>query len=142
MNIPVAAVGEMLPYAFLRLALAEGQFPILPWLSLYLLGIVAGRWLTSNKMDEIKNTAQAFFILAVLLTLIWFVIQPQTGSLLWRTVHTPMIFFPSSMALSCLLLGVVLLLIRWGFLYEQKNPFNEGHLLFTNLLFFNYTSCS
>ena len=37
-----------LPGGPLRLALAEGQFPVLPWLALFLVGMVIGRWLVAE----------------------------------------------------------------------------------------------
>lgn len=34
-----------LPGGILRLALAEGQFPLLPWLAMFAAGLLAGRWI-------------------------------------------------------------------------------------------------
>ncbi|MEZ4269086.1 MAG: DUF418 domain-containing transporter [Myxococcota bacterium] len=45
--------GEAMPWAVWRLALAEGQFPIFPWLSFYLLGMVAGRALLDGRQSAI-----------------------------------------------------------------------------------------
>lgn len=45
--------GPLLPGAFWRLAFAEGQFPIFPWLSFYLAGLVAGRAVAAGEQAPI-----------------------------------------------------------------------------------------
>ena len=39
------------PGGVLRFALAEGFFPVLPWLAFFMAGLLAGRWLLAGRAD-------------------------------------------------------------------------------------------
>jgi len=51
-----------LPGGALRLALAEGQFPVLPWLGVFLTGMVVGRWLLAEQHARVAALARALLL--------------------------------------------------------------------------------
>lgn len=127
----VAPVLEFIPYGFWRIIIAEGQFPIFPWLGFFIIGLVCGLWVHQQAFKKITVLALFLLAIGIVIGAASFSLKPEEYSLLWRLTHIPMVFFPSSMALSCLLLGVVLLIVRWAFLYEIRKPFKENSFVIT-----------
>ncbi|MEM9453174.1 MAG: DUF418 domain-containing transporter [Myxococcota bacterium] len=118
-----------LPGGPLRLALAEGQFPILPWLCFYLAGFCAGRWIKAGRLG-----------LVALLGLSFIAVGGGGRLLLLAGVNHPWIargwelhlgFFPASVAIAGLLLGGALLLIAFVSWVETKRPIAENFWLVT-----------
>jgi uncharacterized membrane protein len=56
-----------LPGGALRLAVAEGQFPVLPWLGVFLVGMAVGRWLLAERSDRVAALARACLLAGALL---------------------------------------------------------------------------
>ena len=114
---------------FMRLALAEGQFPILPWLCFYLAGFCAGRFITARQFGRIALMGLGFAVLG------------GGGHLVARAgVHNQWIqrgfelqlgFYPASVAIAGLLLGGALLLIAFVSWLETRRPIADNHPLVT-----------
>jgi len=100
------------PGGVLRLMLAEGHFPILPWLSVFFLGLAAGKWLVAGRRRPIAALAAVLWGSGILLALIGVLIPGATGRPLAHRFFTlvPDIYpcFPS---LLLLLSGAVLVLV-------------------------------
>jgi uncharacterized membrane protein len=94
-----------------RLAIAEGQFPLFPWLSILLTGIVAGRWVRDSAQKKIVASAASCLILGAALSALGCIPWMDQHPLLHRSTCLTAEFYPLSPPLLLLLLGVALLLL-------------------------------
>jgi uncharacterized membrane protein len=106
-----------MPGGPLRLALVEGQFPIFPWLAMYLSGMVVGRWIAAGTPQRIRSLALVTFALGAGLALTYsaahtYDILPwvRTGALT-RLFRIRLGFYPASPPTILLLHTGVLVLI-------------------------------
>lgn len=115
-----------LPGGALRLALAESQFPILPWLTFYLAGFVAGRSIDAGKPAAVARLGLAFAAIAGAGA-----VAKAAGlfshPLLVRAFKLQLGFFPASVAIVGLLLGGALLLVSAGAWMDQRRPLHADH---------------
>lgn len=126
-----------LPGGVLRLALVEGQFPILPWLTFYLAGFVAGRWIVADRPASIGGMGLAFLALGGLGNLLYKLVGQSPAlsldvqRLFFRAFGLQLGFFPASIAIVSLLLGGVLLLVGAMTWWERRRPLSDRHPLVT-----------
>jgi hypothetical protein len=114
---------------FLRLAVAEGHFPIFPWLFYYLTGMIAGRRITDGKFNQIAVMASVYVFTGFLLSLAYLLNFSFAVSYpLMRAFRIHLGFYPSSPAFALLMTGGVLFSImlmkfadnHWNF--RENNP--------------------
>jgi uncharacterized membrane protein len=121
-----------LPGGVLRLALAEGQFPILPWLAFYLGGFVTGRWIAAEQRKRIGWLAAAVFALGGVLAAMYVLgAFPSHDPLLVRAFRVRLGFYPASPAVVLLLLGAVLVAIAVGLRLDRRLPLSPRGVLVT-----------
>lgn len=113
-----------------RLALAESQFPILPWLTFYLAGFASGRWISDREPGHVAKLGGAF-ALAGALGLLVVQLGLVNGSVAIRALRLAVPFFPASPTTVCLLLGGVLLLIAAVFWIENRRSISANNPLVT-----------
>lgn len=118
-----------LPGGPLRLALAEGQFPILPWLCFYLAGFVAGRFIHAARLARVAVLGLAFATLAALGRLLLAV--GVDHPFITRGFELHLGFYPASVAIVGFLLGGALLLIAFVAWVETRRPIAEHNPLVT-----------
>lgn len=126
-----------LPGGPLRLALAEGQFPILPWLCFYLAGFCAGRLVRAERIGSIALLGLAFvavggggrLLLMSGVSPSW--IGPWIGPWIRRAFELHLGFYPASVAIVGLLLGGALLLVALVSWVETRRPIAESNPLVT-----------
>nr|WP_255216273.1 DUF418 domain-containing transporter [Pseudenhygromyxa sp. WMMC2535] len=125
------APGSPQQWAGLRIALLEGQFPVFPWFSFYLAGLVAGRFVAAPEglRTFAKLAAGALALGGVGLALR--VLPSDPASALGRTTSLRVPFFPASPTLVALLLGVVLLGCLAVMAWDHRRPLSERNLLVT-----------
>lgn len=117
-----------LPGGPLRLALAEGQFPILPWLTFYLAGTCAGRWISDGRLGRIAGLGLAFGALGGLgRLLVWQ--ERLTHPWLARGFELHLGFYPASVAIVGMLLGGALLLIAFVAWVERRRSLSANNPL-------------
>lgn len=118
-----------LPGGPLRLALAEGQFPILPWLCFYLAGFVAGRWVHAGRLLRVAVLGLSFAAVAGVgrLLLMSGVRHPWVE----RGFELHLGFYPASAAIVGFLLGGALLLIAGVAWLETRREIGEANPLVT-----------
>lgn len=115
-----------LPGGALRLALAEGQFPILPWLALFLVGLVIGRWLLADKNDRVGVLCRACLFAGILLVVLDTAAKqvPALAFLQhapwWRVVRVTTSFFPAGPGIVLLLQAGVLLMLTIALHVERS----------------------
>lgn len=118
-----------LPGGPLRLALAEGQFPVLPWLALFLTGMVVGRWLLAAQYARVVALGCVCLLLGLGL-----VALDQAANHLpalaflhdppWRrSVQVRTRFYPASPGIVLLLQSGVLLLLAGALRVERVREF-------------------
>lgn len=114
-----------LPGGVFRLALAEGHFPVFPWLSLFLAGILTGRWLINKKLQNILCMALACLCTGMLLSafnLLGFEFATE-GPLLRACKILPR-FYPAFPPIILILVALVLFSVLIITLIESKRGFS------------------
>ncbi|MCH9680663.1 MAG: DUF1624 domain-containing protein [Deltaproteobacteria bacterium] len=114
----------------LRLALAEGQFPILPWLCFYLAGFCAGRWIKAGAYGRVALLGLAFLAVGGLGRLLVYEVGID-NPWLQRAFELHLGFYPASVAIVGLLLGGALLLIALVSWSETRRRIGDNHPLVT-----------
>lgn len=113
--------GPLLPGAFWRLALAEGQFPIFPWLSFYLAGLVAGRAVAAGEQGPIVRLGLAG-LGAGGAGLAAFALGVPGVAELPRYFKFNVPFFPATPAFILAIGGLVLLTLAAFIAFERSHP--------------------
>ncbi|MFT5680947.1 MAG: putative membrane protein [Myxococcota bacterium] len=109
----------------LRLAFAEGQFPIFPWLALFLGGTAAGRWLKGGDLKSIRRLGGFGVVVGGGLAAAWGLGLTGDG-LLMRAGRFNGTFYPCSPAYILLVGGLVQLGIAGLVGYEQRKGMTAG----------------
>ena len=115
-----------LPGGALRLALAEGQFPVLPWLALFLVGLVIGRWLLAEQHRRVGALCRVCLLAGVVLVALdtaakevpaFAVLRHEPW---WRVVRVTTSFFPAGPGIVLLLQAGVLLMLTVALHIERS----------------------
>lgn len=124
-----------MPGGPLRLALAEGHFPIFPWLSMFLLGVVVGRWIKEKAIRKIMLLALATGSLTTLLVVVAMFVKHVPAlaifkSMPWkRLILWNLSFYPAHLIVFLLLQTVVLILVAGTLKLNERWPFTENNFL-------------
>lgn len=119
-----------MPGGPLRLAFAEGQFPVLPWLAFFMAGMVAGRFIHAGQIERIRRLGGLCLMVGGLMAVV-FGLRVPLPDVLGRAVRLHLGFYPASPTFVLLLAGAVLLLMAWGLRREQRKPIADDHWLVT-----------
>jgi uncharacterized membrane protein len=119
------SLGSPRQWTALRIAVAEGQFPVFPWCSFYLVGLVGGRWVGQGRLDRIVTLGGGAAMVAGLGLLLRLIAHGPTTGVLRRASALNVPFFPASPTLAALLLAAVLLGIWLVLAWEQRWPLRE-----------------
>jgi uncharacterized membrane protein len=118
-------------WAPLRIALAEGQFPIFPWMSLYVIGVACGRWIVAERLRHLTTLGVSLLALGGLAVMVWQLGVFERPSMGWHLVRIRVPFFPAGPSLVCLIGGGVLLGIRGMLAWDRWRPLRATHPLVT-----------
>lgn len=124
-----------LPGGPLRLAFAEGQFPILPWLGLFLGGVVLGRWLQAGRVDRIARMALVLLGFGLGLASLGAASKRVPaldflGHGAWqRLLQLKLSFYPAGPSIVLLLQAGTLLLLLGGLALERRGRLHPRGLL-------------
>jgi len=121
-----------LPGGPLRLALAEGQFPILPWLAFFLAGVVGGRKLARNDPAAVAQMGAGFMAFGALGHLLYRLSAvPLPADIAASAFALRLSFYPCTLAMASLLLGGALLLVALAAWIDARVSVAETHPLVT-----------
>jgi uncharacterized membrane protein len=113
-----------------RYALVEGFFPIFPWITFFIAGILTGRWMKNNRLDKARRLAVWFFLIVTILA-VTYSIGPDfsRSEPLVRYFRLQLSFYSALTPLSLFLMAVSILLIIGFFRLDQKHGFGQSHIL-------------
>jgi uncharacterized membrane protein len=117
------------PGGALRLAFVESQFPILPWLAPFLVGMFAGRAIAAGRFATIAKLGAVVIVIGGSGWLVqqWF--SPPRETFAGRAFALHLGFFPASIAIVALLLGAVLLVISLVSWRDAMKPISDRNPL-------------
>ena len=115
----------------LRIAVAEGQFPIFPWFSFYLAGLACGRFIAHDRLRDVAMLAGSVLTVGLLGVAARTLLPAVPSSALGRTTALTVPFFPASPTLAALLLGVVLLGIAAVMAWDARRPLSDDNVIVT-----------
>jgi uncharacterized membrane protein len=119
-----------LPGGVFRLALAESQFPLFPWLSLFVVGIISGRYILEDKLMKILTMASLFLFSGIILALpSVFGLQIAKKGILKMLFRVYLGFYPANPPIVLFLISIVLFTIIIFIHINRKWPINEKHFL-------------
>jgi uncharacterized membrane protein len=118
------------PGGVLRFALAEGFFPLLPWLAFFMAGLLAGRWLLAERKDKIARLALAMLGLLALLATVDYLKLDFARQAPWlRFFRVNTTFYPALTPITLFLMAVSLFFLLAFVAMEQKlDRFANGAL--------------
>ncbi len=118
------------PGGVLRFALAEGFFPLLPWLAFFMAGLLAGRWLLAERKDKIVRLALAMLGLLALLAAVDYLKLDFARQAPWlRFFRVNTTFYPALTPITLFLMAVSLFfLLAFAALEQKLDRFANGAL--------------
>jgi uncharacterized membrane protein len=118
------------PGGVLRFAVAEGFFPIFPWLAFFMAGIAAGRWKLVGQTQYIWRLAAVMIaLLAVLTGLFAAGVDVARDSKWIRFFLFKSTFYPALTPITLLLISVALLFVYVFGRIERRFSFGSSHAL-------------
>lgn len=117
--------GDVLPWAALRVAVAEGQFPIFPWLTFFVVGVVGGRWIDEGRIGRVAVLGGAALALGGSFAAGYHLLEVPFMLANWRAFRVPIPFFPASPTFVLLLVGIVCLAVAIAIRIERARPLSE-----------------
>lgn len=113
----------------LRLVLAEGHFPVFPWLAFFISGMVACRWHRSGESKKIV-TFSAVLISAGLMITVPGVVLPEILSTPTGRIFTLIPnFYPAAPPITLLLMGTALLSLYFVLCVLKKVTLTDTNML-------------
>ncbi|MEL6341769.1 MAG: DUF418 domain-containing transporter [Myxococcota bacterium] len=120
-----------MPGGAMRLALVEGQFPVFPWMALFLKGVVIGRLIVQERWTAITRLTAGALALGVLFAVTFGLMMAGVlprNLLLLRLVRFDGIFYPCSPAYILLVGGLVTFITSRVMAYERRNGLSEANI--------------
>lgn len=112
-----------LPGGIVRHALAEGYFPLLPWIAFFIAGILAGRLISGNKIKYISAMGTAMIVASLVLQLLHSRGYAfATYGRFYRAFIALPYFFPALPPLMLVLAGLALLLVALAARFPSMMP--------------------
>jgi len=120
-----------MPGGVLRLALVEGHFPVLPWISFFTAGMVAARWRGQVGKRRIIVLSGLMMSAALVLSGIGMICPgSDEGGLMVRFLRLKSSFYPAYTPLTLILVSIALALIPAAEWIESKTgPFVKNPLV-------------
>lgn len=119
-----------LPGGVLRLMLFEGHFPVFPWLSFFIGGMVTGRLIKSNRLEGLRYLSiSCYLISAVILMCYYMEFNFATTGFLFRFFRVYLGFYPATPIFFFLLFPTVIVSLMVIKKIDTRWPFRTDHPL-------------
>jgi uncharacterized membrane protein len=116
------------PGGILRFALAEGFFPIFPWLAFFSTGIVAGRWLLENSLQKVWQLGALLIGVMAVLKGLYFLNVDFTHESPWiRFFLLRTTFYPALTPITLFLIALALLFVYFFVSLEKRISFGPSN---------------
>jgi uncharacterized membrane protein len=114
----------------IRYALAEGYFPVFPWIAFFTAGLLTGRWLEDGRLEKVWRLAVMFLAITAILTATYLVGPDFTRSEpLERFFRLQVSFYSALTPLSLFLMALSLLFFIVFFRCDHKFGFHNSHTI-------------
>ncbi len=130
------------PGGIFRLAMAESQFPVFPWLSLFIAGIITGKWIMDDKLKPVIIFAALLLLTGTILCLVNIAgFDIAKNDSLKRVFWYYLGFYPANPPIILILASLVqfslVLFIRLDrkFTFSESNPLISTGRLSLTILF-------
>lgn len=118
------------PGGVLRLAIAEGFFPIFPWIAFFMAGMLAGRWLLAGRPKRIWQLGAGLLVTLTLLLGIYTTGWQAIRTITWiRFFKWSPSFYPALTPITLFLIAVSLLLVNGALILEKRLPLQPANFL-------------
>ncbi len=98
------------PGGVLRLAFVEGQYPLLPWLAIVVLGFLSGRWIAAGQARRILVVGIALTTIGAACYGTFLLVEPTRPDALYFATRLKLGIFPPSLTIVCLMSGPAIVL--------------------------------
>jgi uncharacterized membrane protein len=119
------------PGGVLRLAFVEGQYPLLPWLSIVVLGFLSGRWIAAGQ-------ARRILVLGITLTLVgavsygtFLLAEPERPEVHYFASRLKLGIFPPSLSLVCMMSGPAFVLAWAAVVVSPRRSLGDANPIVT-----------
>ncbi len=112
------------PGGVLRIALASGHFPLLPWSGMFILGYYCAPIIEKGKYRKVCSISAVSLAVTVLIILASALIDARSG-ILKRLVYVPESFYPMMPLMFFLLAGIVLPVVALARRYELRRSISS-----------------
>jgi uncharacterized membrane protein len=113
-----------------RYALAEGFFPLFPWIAFFISGLLTGRWLKERRPDKVRRLAAGFLLIMGVLAAAYSIGPDFVRSGPWmRYFKLQLSFYSALTPLSLLLMAASLLSIIGFARFDQIRGFGQSQVL-------------
>ena len=120
--------GPIVAGGHLRLALAEGQFPVFPWFSLFLAGLATGRLVVERRLKPVLIVAGAALVLGLTMIGLYFGgVEFARDARRVFGMNVP--FFPATVAFVAAIGGLCALTVVGIIALERRRPFKDTSVL-------------
>jgi uncharacterized membrane protein len=118
------------PGGLLRLAIAEGFFPVFPWIAFFMAGMLAGRWLLAGRSGRIWQLGAGLLLILTLLLALhatgWQAIRTLTWIRFFKWIPS---FYPALTPITLCLIAVSLLLVYGAVRLINRFPLQPDNFL-------------
>jgi len=119
------------PWAPLRIAVAEGQFPIFPWLAFFLFGNASGRFIVEARIRPVAILSGVCLAIGAAFAAGYYLFELPWMLSNWRAFRVPIPFFPTTPTFVLLLMGIVGLAVSVALAIERRRPLSERGVVVT-----------
>lgn len=118
------------PGGLLRFIIAEGFFPVFPWIAFAIAGMISGRWLLADKGKKLWWFGLILIGAMALLSALYHLIPDVTRQpALFRFFKLFPTFYPAMMPITLFLIGITLIFVNLAITLDEKFPLRPSNFL-------------
>lgn len=118
------------PGGLLRFIIAEGFFPVFPWLAFAIAGMISGRWLLADKGKKLWWFGLLLIGAMGALSALYYLIPELTRSTSFiRFFRLFPTFYPAMMPITLFLIGITIIFINLSITLDKKFPLRSSNFM-------------